>query len=215
MNDRKLIALIIGAIVLAGCLLWALALNYRLPAERVTQPSNSTAPSATPDRSRTIVLTSAESLMRAKRYLEPPATRESILAAQNALRSIPTSAAEYREAQKLLARTAIDLKKAEARAREEEIKTLRDKLQADYQSLLSDANPHLNYITTRLSRYKGGFVLWGVHTYFSQYTFSIGDDAKVVSAWIARNHSDLKRAGILRVGVTSSESWGGECWFEV
>lgn len=215
MNDRKLVALIIGAIVLAGSLLWALALTYRLPTDRTTQPSNSTVQSATPDQSPTKVLNSAESLMRAKRYLEPPATRESILAAQDALRSIPTSAAEYREAQRLLARTAIDLRKAEARAQEEEIKTLRDKLQADYQSLLSNANPHLNYITTKLSKYKGGFALWGVHTYFSQYTFSIGDDAKVVSAWIALNHSDLKRAGILRVGVTSNESWGGECWFEV
>jgi hypothetical protein len=117
------------------------------------------------------------------------------------------SATESKEAQKLLARTDVDLKAAEARAKAEDITKLRDTLQVDYQRLLSDANPHLNYITTRLNKHKGGslgstYLLWSVH-------FSIGDNAKVVSVWIERNQSELTRAGILRVGVRSSESWGG------
>jgi hypothetical protein len=215
MSDRKLVTIIVGVVVLVGGLLWTLALTYRLPAARTSQTSSSTPSVGTPEPSPTAVSNPAESLQRAKRYLARPATRESILAAQVALRSIPISAAEYKEAQKLLARCEIDLNAAEAQAKQEEIKKLRDKLQVDYQTLLSDANPHLNYITTRLDKHKDGFVLWGVHTYFSQYTFSIGGDAKVVSAWIQRNQGDLKRAGILRVGVKSSESWGGSCWFEV
>jgi hypothetical protein len=214
MTNGKLLALFTGALVLVGGLLWALALTYT-PTKNASQPSRLTPQSASSDPSPITVSTPAESLKRAKRYLEPPATRESILAAQLALRSIPMSATEYKEAQKLLARTDVDLKAAEARAKAEEITKLRDKLQVDYQRLLSDANPHLNYITTRLNKHKGGFALWAVHTYFGQYTFSIGDDAKVVSAWIERNQSELKRAGILRVGVRSSESWGGWCWFEV
>ena len=214
MTNGKLLALFTGALVLVGSLLWTLALTYT-PTKNESQPSRLTPQSASSDPSPITVSTPAESLKRAKRYLEPPATRESILAAQLALRSIPMSATEYKEAQKLLARTDVDLKAAEARAKAEELTKLRDKFQVDYQRLLSDANPHLNYITTRLNKHKGGFALWGVHTYFGQYTFSIGDDAKVVSAWIGRNQSELKRAGILRVGVRSSESWGGWCWFEV
>ena len=58
------------------------------------------------------------------------------LAAQLALRSIPMSATEYKEAQKLLARTDVDLKAAEARAKAEELTKLRDKFQVDYQRLL-------------------------------------------------------------------------------
>jgi hypothetical protein len=59
-------------------------------------------------------------LKRAKRYLESPTTRESIIAAQLALRSIPLSATEYKEAQKLLTRSELDLKAVEARVKAEE-----------------------------------------------------------------------------------------------
>lgn len=215
MSDRKLLALVTAALILVGGILWTLALTYKLPDGGPIPSSNPPSQPADTASSPTTDLTPAESLRRAKSYLQPPVTRESIRAAQTALRSIPSTAAEYKEAQKLLARTDIDLEASEAKAKAEEVKALREKLQVDYEKLLADANPHLNYITTRLNKHKNGFILWGVHTYFNQYSFSIGDDAKVVSDWISRNHSDLNKAGILRVGVTSSESWGGGCWFEV
>jgi hypothetical protein len=215
MTDRKLLALFVGAVILVGGLLWSLALTFTLPNESAPQPAKSTAQPSNPSSSPITVSAPAENLKRAKRYLESPTTRESIIAAQLALRSIPLSATEYKEAQKLLTRSELDLKAVEARVKAEEATQLRDTLRFDYERLLAEANPHLNYITAKLSKHKSGFALWGVHTYFSQYTFSIGDDAKVVSAWIEKNQTDLKKAGILRVGVKSRESWSGSCWFDL
>lgn len=60
----------------------------------------------------------------------------------------------------------------------------RENLTREYQAFLHDTNPHLNYIEGRVTKVKGGYALWGSHTYFSQYSFTIGPLGPNVSAWI-------------------------------
>jgi hypothetical protein len=207
--------LAVGAIVV-GCsvviAIYTPAAIYRDSAATNTAHT-SQSPSLRPSAAtvQTMVETPAEKLTRARAYLESPLTRQSISNAKSILDRIPSSAAEYREGRKLLKEAEAKLQADEA----QEAPRIREQLKDDYQKLLSDANPHLNYITAGLTKYKHGFALWGMHEYFSEYTFSIGDDAKVVSAWISTNRSELQKAGILRVGVKSKEGWGGSCWFEV
>lgn len=221
MTDRKLLILFSTGVLVVGGLLWFLALSVARPSGRSSDTSKSSPMAATssalPGSKRssagvqTMVETPAQKLSRAQSYLEPPVTRESLRAAELIVKNITPSTVEYKQGQKLLKAAEARLSKDEA----DEAIRLRGQLQVEYERLLSTANPHLNYITTKLTKHKGGFALWGVHTYFSQYTFSIGDDAKIVSAWIDQNNSDLKKAGILRVGVMSKEDWGGWCWFDL
>ncbi len=135
--------------------------------------------------------------------------------AQEQLRQVPESAAEYKEAQRLLVQAAARLKEMEAQDLRERAPALREKLRMAYEEVLSAENPHLNYIRSKLTKSKGGYALWCVHPYFNQYSFSIGHDAKVVSSWIDQNHKELRSAGIVRVGVMSSQGWGGSCWFDI
>ena len=174
----------------------------------VLAPSSSPSPATV----KTLAETPADKLKRVQHFVESrPLSQDLLDAAKRTLTYIPKSTAEYKEGQRLIRGAEVRL----SAERAAEALRLREMLQAEYEVLLSDANPHLNYIKTALSKHKGGFVLWGVHDYFSRYTFSIGDDAKVVSAWIARNRSHLEKAGIVRVGVQSQEGWGGSCWFDI
>jgi len=92
---------------------------------------------------------------------------------------------------------------------------LRRDLAAEYSDIIAAANPHLNFIKQKTTKVKGGYAIWAVHEYFTSSTFSIGEDAKLAQAWISRNHAELKRAGIVRVGVQNTSGWLGSCWFEV
>jgi hypothetical protein len=93
---------------------------------------------------------------------------------------------------------------------------LREQLAGDYVAIVSTANSHLNFIRQKLTKMKGGgYSLWAVHDMFTQSSFSIGPNAGLVSGWIARNHADLKRAGIVRVGFQNSSGFLGSCYFDV
>lgn len=127
------------------------------------------------------------------------------------MEEIPKAAPEFREAQKL---KPVVQKGIEALQREQ-APQLRETLKADYESLLSEANPQLNFIGSKLTKIKGGYALWATHEYFSQFTFSIGSDAKVVQEWISANNGKLRQANIVRVGVMGRGSYPTWTYFDV
>lgn len=92
---------------------------------------------------------------------------------------------------------------------------LRQELAGDYLTVISIANPHLNFIKQKTTKIKGGYALWLVHDYFTQSSFSIGDDGKLVSAWIDQNRRDLNKAGVVRVGLMNTSGYLGSCWFDL
>lgn len=127
------------------------------------------------------------------------------------LELIPKDAPEYKKAQTLTAAA----QKGLAQQRKNEAPAARERLRGQYQDLLSEANPQLNFIQSKLTKMKGGYALWAVHDYFSRYTFSIGSDAKVVQAWIDENRTELHNAEIVRVGVMGRGGFASYCWFDV
>lgn len=124
---------------------------------------------------------------------------------------IVKGAPEFAEAKQL---EAAALKGIQAEKIEQAPK-LRQTLRYEYQVLISTANPHLNFIDTKLTKVKGGYALWATHEYFSQFTFSIGGNGPLVSKWIDENHNTLSDAEIVRVGVMGRGSYAGSVWFDV
>lgn len=91
----------------------------------------------------------------------------------------------------------------------------REKLSGELLTLISVINPHLNFIKAKTTKIKGGYALWLVHEYFTENTFSIGDDAKAVQAWINRSRDELKHAGVVRVGLQNTNGYLGSCWLDL
>lgn len=148
-------------------------------------------------------INNAERLNIAKRFMNGGG-RLDLDNAEGHLNNIQQSTPEYKEAQSLL-------KKIAARR----APLLREELAADYKEVVSNANTHLNYIDTKLTKVKGGFALWATHEYFSQFTLSIGNDAHVISAWIDSHRDDLKQAGIVRVGVMGKGGYASWSYFDI
>ena len=155
MTDRKLLILCAGGLLAVGSLLWTVVLTVGpisnrtsgTPTSAPATPVQGSVPTLGPTNSSgvtTVVDNPANKLKRAQQYLEPPLSRNSINAAKLIIDNIPASTAEYKQGQKLLKEAAARLRSDEAA----EAVRLRDTLQADYQRLLSEANPHLNYIKT-------------------------------------------------------------------
>ncbi len=98
---------------------------------------------------------------------------------------------------------------------EKDRKEARDALLLSYRLVMSKAHPHLNYITTRTTKTKGGYALWARHEYFGAYTLSIGDTAKVIQMFIDATMPDLIKGKIVKVGVQSSAGYGGSSWLNI
>ncbi|HXU34849.1 MAG TPA: hypothetical protein VN937_00530, partial [Blastocatellia bacterium] len=92
---------------------------------------------------------------------------------------------------------------------------LRFQLEGLYRDLMATANPHLNFITSKTTKVKGGYAIWAIHTYFNEYSFKIGSDAQITSAWIGANWSSLHDANIVQVGLKSDDGYEGSCWLKV
>lgn len=148
-------------------------------------------------------ITNAERLAKARLSLNS-SSRYELDVAEGHLNNILQGTPEYKEAQSLLRKVAA--KRAPL---------LREQLGADYGSVVSKANPHLNYIDTKYTRIKGGYALWATHEYFSQYTLSIGNDAHVITAWIDSHRGELKEAGVVRVGVMGRNSFASWSYFDL
>lgn len=156
-------------------------------------------------------LTPAQRLQEAKNILNTLKTEGGYHTAKMHLEKIPADAPEAKEAQKLLAGMPARLQKLQ----QEQLPELREQLKLKYQLVVANANPHLNFIGSKYTNLKGGFALWATHDFFSQYTFKIGDDAKIVSNWIDENYADLKRAKIVRVGVMGEGAYASWAYFDI
>jgi predicted nucleic acid-binding Zn ribbon protein len=193
-------ALIITGLILVG-IVW-LSTVYR------GTPSSSTDSAvAVPSPERATPISSHDRLIRAHDSIHA----KDFSSALAQIELIPPTAPEFAEAKKL---KPIAQKGAEALERER-APQLRETLRIEYESLLSEANPHLNFIGSKLTKIKGGYALWATHEYFSQFTFSIGSDAKIVQSWISLNDTRLRDAGIVRVGVMGRGSYASWNYFDL
>jgi hypothetical protein len=91
----------------------------------------------------------------------------------------------------------------------------RNELADMYLALVSNANKYMNFIKKRTTKTKGGYELWAVHSGFTSRSFDYGDEAKLISAWIDSNRTELKRAGIVRVGLKNESGYLGSCWYDL
>lgn len=82
---------------------------------------------------------------------------------------------------------------------------IREELRTRYAGFLQVAKPSHNYIETKFTKVKGGYALWGVHNYFSQFSFDLGPFAGEVNQWIGEHRTKLLDAKIVRVGVMSPD----------
>lgn len=150
--------------------------------------------------------TNAERLANAKNLTKEYeyATESDLNEAKLYLDQIPKSAPEYKEAKVLLTRMASQIKEQE----EAEKSALRERLKNEYRDLVARENSHLNFIESKLTKMKKGYALWATHEFFTQYSLSAGSDARVIQAWIVENYEDLKKAGIVRVGLMGKGEYG-------
>lgn len=105
--------------------------------------------------------------------------------------------------------------KVSAKQKAEDARDLRFQLEGQYRDVMAKANPHLNYIESKTTKVKGGYAIWAVHTYFSEYSFKIGSDAPITSDWIVANWSSLHDANVVQVGLKSDNGYGGWCSLKV
>ena len=203
---NKFVVVTSGVLIAVGVLLWISAIvNHKLSAKSSVPAGAQTvapAPSATPD--------SKLRLARAQTSIKIG----DFDTAKIQIEFITPKDPEYAEAQRLkpIIQKGVAVQAQKRRETERQrLPNLRETLRLEYEQVIADANPHLNFIGSKITTVKGGYALWATHEYFSQYTFTIGNDAKVVQAWITSNEARLKEAGIVRVGVMgrgSYASWG-------
>jgi len=83
---------------------------------------------------------------------------------------------------------------------------LRKALATKYKSLIQEANPSLNGIQVYYDEWapdKSRFKLYAHHPNFSKFSFSSGPLAKQVEQWESEHRAELRRAGVVRIGVRS------------
>jgi hypothetical protein len=207
MKDKRLLYLILGIVGLSA-VLWAIVFIQSM------QPRNagiamSSRPTPTP------TLSAVECLSTAKSIIESNPTYDDMIRANKLLGEIEPETKEYKEAKALRLKITTYIEREEKKQQEQLGPELRERLKDDYQSIIAAANPHLNYIGSKITKTKGGYALWATHTYFSQYSLTIGEDAHVIEAWIDKNRSELKQAGIVRVGLMGTESYAGSSYFDL
>lgn len=80
---------------------------------------------------------------------------------------------------------------------------------------VQDASPHLNHMDKRIQKVKGGYQILIVHDFFSKYTLSAGRVDGVFQNWMRTNESDLKKAGVVRVGVWGAGQYATGAYFDL
>lgn len=173
----------------------------RRSVDEMTQAGSPSSATATPTP------TSHDRLVWAKNSI----SSKDFAAAEKQISLIPASALEYKEAQNLRA----VVKQGIAAQRRAMAPKLREQLVNEYRQLVADANPHLNFIDSKITKTKGGYALWATHDFFSQYSLSSGDDAKVIQEWIYRNQLRLEDAEVVRVGLMGRGPYSSWVYFNV
>jgi predicted nucleic acid-binding Zn ribbon protein len=202
---------IIGILVVL--FLWSIVfstMNKAPKPQSAKAPAAASAVSPKPSES-TQPITAAEKLAEARKIMETYTAWRNLLPAKEHLSDIPSTAPEYPEARRLLSQLEPRLRKAEA----QETAELRPRLAESFSQTIADANKHLNFISSKTTKVKGGYAIWAVHEFFSQYTLSVGNDAKIASAWISSNQTDLETTHIVQVGFWGSGAFGSRCWLTV
>jgi hypothetical protein len=200
---------ILLAVMLGGCALISVAVGLfgkagPSPTSRI--PVAATVTSDSPQPQEQEIVAEARELLAGKNVALNELRR-----IKDRLEAIPAAAPQYKQAQTLLADVRRRLPAGERVASD----SLRERLRDSYQSTVAEANPHLNFVGSKITTIKGGYALWAVHEFFTQYTFSAGDDAHIVSRWIDDHRSDLKEANVIRVGVMGKGPYASYCWFDI
>ena len=167
----------------------------------VTTPAQAPLTPATPPP----VISNAEKLSRAKAAMK---TGTQYKTAESLLSQIPVSDPAYKEAKPLL-------EQARKKIAETEGVLIRGRLKDSYTAIIRNANPHLNFVEAKIIKVGKGFGIYAAHEFFSQYSFSAGDEARITQTWISENRDDLRTAGVVQVGLMGKGPYSSRCWLEL
>jgi hypothetical protein len=171
-------ALVLGGLVLV---LIASGLADKLrPTPRPTGASTAAPRSSKTTTAPEKLLSTQDHLVAAQTAIEAKDYDKAV----NELTFIRKGDAEYGESRKLEAVALKGAKAAKLARLEKEGPALRESLRSEYQAVMTGANPHLNFIDSKLTKVKGGWALWATHEYFSRYTFTIGNNGPLGQRWI-------------------------------
>lgn len=205
-SRKQTLIVLAVALLVALPFLYAISVALRDKSTGSMSTSVATTPSPLPPLTSTQLLSQAKELLNSKSKSE-----ESLRHVRDKLQAVSQNDSHYKEAQA----TVKTLDSRLIAARNENAPVLRETLRAKYQATVAQANPHLNYINSKLTKFGKGYALWATHEFFSQYTLSIGNDAHVISEWISDNELKLKDAGIIRVGVMGEGPYASWSYFDV
>lgn len=222
-TGTKIAYALVGALIILSPIAFlfdaATTSNKPQPPVALKSSASSSSTASTPPA---VVISPAERLKTAKHFLEDDRTLGALYTARSELTGIQSSDQEYAEAQKMLKEIEPEIARKEKKADAEdkarrvtEAPALREQLADNYVSVISAANPYLNFIKKKTTKAKGGYALWAVHDLFTSSSFSMGNDAGIVQAWINENSADLHRANIVRVGFMNSSGYLGYCYFDL
>jgi hypothetical protein len=156
-------------------------------------------------------LTNRERIQLARSALTESKSASEMSKAKRELEEIPKEAPEYKEVAALIPKLTERIKAGRAI----EAFNLRGRLEYEYRKLIEEANPHLNFVGSKVTKTKTGYALWATHEFFTQYSFSAGDDAKIVLKWIDSNRANLVDAQIVRVGLLGKGPYASSCWLDM
>lgn len=209
------LVVIVGFCIVTGgcfaCAAWIWNNAQQDPKLKQALANYNSASKPTPSPVRTPKLSDADKLAQAHYIIEHYTAELDLVRAKDFLSEIPDTAPEYMEAKRLLGQLEPRIRKAAIA----EAPAIREQLAEDYRQTIATANSHLNFIQKKITKVKGGYAIWAVHTYFSEYSFKIGSDAHVTSNWIISNLERLHNANIVQVGLKSDNGYSGSCWLKV
>jgi len=160
---------------------------------------------------------SATQLLDARLAEGTASPSEFLEAANAALRYSDGGSADFRTASRYLEYIGPkDSVYKEAQALAQDIKKMRlDALATSYRKLLAEQDPSYNWIQVKTEKTGGGYALWGVHEFYTEYSFSAGSLGPAVYAWMDLHHSDIMDAKVRRVGVRGIGEYATRIWFKV
>lgn len=84
-------------------------------------------------------------------------------------------------------------------------------LRDHYEALCREIDSNFNYVRAEVR----GSSLYCVHKLYTSYSLAAGPRAKIIEAWVNQWQTELKAAGIKRVGVHGEGEYGSGSHFEL
>lgn len=159
----------------------------------------------------------SDALKEAERYLggvqvSDPKYSE----AQSELKKLKAEALrKINEEERIRTAEAAKNRQEEQKRKLAQVPEMRKQLEGSFRDCVAGANTHLNFIGSRITKVKGGYAIWATHEFFTRYSFSAGNDADIVQAWINRNRQDLKDCNIVRVGLMGTGPFSSYTYFDL